>query len=319
MPVGVEAVPELMCTPDQREYIYHKLRDYRSRKPLFAMDFQNDAEYVEGCIAGGRRYLHINANGDVEPCVFIHYSDSNIRKKTLLETLTSPMCMAYHDGQPFNKKHDETLPYAGKSGDPPEMVKQAGAHSTDLQASERQSISVPSVSSMRPIGPLRRKAVGGKCRRKKQLERKRTFGIIPTKERLMEAFQKIILSRTSCYLLKTAEGYLLVDCGCAGDERPLLSKLRRIGITPASIRYLLLTHTSQRSLRLLPFLLSVNPQIKIIMSETCAGDLETGRHFHPAAERYACKALGFAMGIYGLAGGKLTDTFPPYSNARAMC
>ena len=46
------------------------------------MDFQNDAEYVGGCIAGGRRYLHINANGDVDPCVFIHYSDSNIREKT---------------------------------------------------------------------------------------------------------------------------------------------------------------------------------------------------------------------------------------------
>lgn len=39
---------------------------------LFAMDFQNDVEYVGGCIAGGRRYLHINANGDMDPCVFIH-------------------------------------------------------------------------------------------------------------------------------------------------------------------------------------------------------------------------------------------------------
>lgn len=66
------------------------------------MDFQNDAEFVGGCIAGGRTYLHINANGDVDPCVFIHYSDSNIREKTLLETMKSPLFMAYHDGQPFN-------------------------------------------------------------------------------------------------------------------------------------------------------------------------------------------------------------------------
>ena len=65
------------------------------------MDFQNDAEFVGGCIAGGRRYLHINANGDIDPCVFIHYSDSNIREKTLLEALQSPMMMAYHDGQPL--------------------------------------------------------------------------------------------------------------------------------------------------------------------------------------------------------------------------
>ena len=32
----------------------------------------NDGEYVDGCIAGGRRYCHINANGDIEPCAFIH-------------------------------------------------------------------------------------------------------------------------------------------------------------------------------------------------------------------------------------------------------
>lgn len=66
------------------------------------MDFWNDGEFAGGCIAGGRRYLHINANGDMEPCAFIHYSDSNIREKTLLEGLRSPLFMAYHDNQPFS-------------------------------------------------------------------------------------------------------------------------------------------------------------------------------------------------------------------------
>ena len=87
MPVGNDAVPELLPNPEQREVVYRRIREYRTRKPLFAMDFQNDAEYVGGCIAGGRRYFHINANGDMDPCVFIHYSDSNIREKTILEAL----------------------------------------------------------------------------------------------------------------------------------------------------------------------------------------------------------------------------------------
>lgn len=60
-------------------------RNFRQSKPIFAMDFQNDGQYVGGCIAGGRRYMHINARGDVEPCVFIHYSNCNIRNCTLLE------------------------------------------------------------------------------------------------------------------------------------------------------------------------------------------------------------------------------------------
>ena len=103
MPVGNDAVPELLPTPEQRKGTYERIRHFRASKPLFAMDFQNDAEYVGGCIAGGHRYLHINANGDVDPCVFIHYSDSNIREKSLLDALRSPMMMAYHRGQPFNK------------------------------------------------------------------------------------------------------------------------------------------------------------------------------------------------------------------------
>ena len=103
MPVGNDASVELLPTPEQRVEVYRRIRLYRSTKPLFAMDFQNDGKYVGGCVAGGRRYLHINANGDVDPCVFIHYSDSNIREKSLLECLQSGIFMAYHDGQPFNE------------------------------------------------------------------------------------------------------------------------------------------------------------------------------------------------------------------------
>ena len=136
MPVGNDAVPELLPTPEQRVGMYHRIRDYRTRKPIFAMDFQNDAEYVGGCIAGGRRYLHINADGDVDPCVFIHYSDSNIREKTLLETMKSPLFMAYHDGQPFNDNMLRPCPMLENPEKLRAMVKSSGAHSTDLQSPE---------------------------------------------------------------------------------------------------------------------------------------------------------------------------------------
>ena len=105
MPIGNDAVPELLLNPDQRETVYRKIRDVRNRKSIFLIDFQNDGEYIGGCIAGGRDYFHINPNGDVEPCVFIHYSDSNIREKTLIECLTSPLFMEYKEGQPFNCNH----------------------------------------------------------------------------------------------------------------------------------------------------------------------------------------------------------------------
>ena len=136
MPVGNDASPELLPTPEQRKETYRRIREYRSTKPLFAMDFQNDAEYVGGCIAGGRRDLHINANGDVDPCVFIHYSDSNIREKTLLEALRSPMMMAYHDNQPFNKNMFQPCPMLENPDKLRKMVAGTDAHSTDLQSPE---------------------------------------------------------------------------------------------------------------------------------------------------------------------------------------
>ena len=136
MPVGKDAVPELMLTPEQREYIYHKIREYRQTKPIFGMDFQNDGEFTKGCIAGGRRYLHINANGDVDPCVFIHFSDSNIHEKTLLEALRSPLFQAYHDNQPFNDNHLRPCPMLENPEILERIVKQTNAKSTDLEAPE---------------------------------------------------------------------------------------------------------------------------------------------------------------------------------------
>ena len=46
----------------------------------------------------------------MEPCAFIHYSDSNIREKTLLEALKSPLFKAYRNGQPFNNNHLRPCP-----------------------------------------------------------------------------------------------------------------------------------------------------------------------------------------------------------------
>lgn len=140
MPVGVSAPTNLIATPGQREYMYHQIRKYRNNpetaKPLFTMDFWNDGEYVGGCIAGGRCYAHINANGDVEPCAFIHYSDSNIREHTLLEAYKRPLFMAYKAGQPFNQNHLWPCPLLDNHGALAAMVHSSGAHSTEMERTE---------------------------------------------------------------------------------------------------------------------------------------------------------------------------------------
>ena len=136
MPVGNGAATELLPTPKQREAVYHRIREYRNSKAIFSMDFQNDAEYVGGCIAGGRNYLHINAKGDVEPCVFIHYSNANIHEVSLLDALKSPLFMAYHDNQPFNDNMLRPCPMLENPEKLRAMVKATGAVNTDYQSPE---------------------------------------------------------------------------------------------------------------------------------------------------------------------------------------
>ncbi|MDR0838900.1 MAG: radical SAM protein [Oscillospiraceae bacterium] len=136
MPVGKDAVPELMVSAEQRAFMYEQIRKFRETKPLFTLDFWNDGEYTEGCIAGGRRYLHINANGDMEPCAFIHYSDSNIREKSLLDALQAPLFMNYHDGQPFNENHLRPCPLLDNPDALVGMVERSGAYSTDFENPE---------------------------------------------------------------------------------------------------------------------------------------------------------------------------------------
>ncbi len=139
MPVGNSAAEELLLTPEQREYMYHRVREIRSEesdKLIFTFDFQNDGEYVGGCIAGGRNYFHINANGDCEPCVFIHYSSANINEVSLLDALKQPLFMAYHDNQPFNNNHLRPCPMLENPEKLLEMVHKCGAKSTDLESPE---------------------------------------------------------------------------------------------------------------------------------------------------------------------------------------
>ncbi len=61
MPVGNDASLDLLPTPEQRAYMVHRVREIRSvkgGKPIFAMDFQNDGQFIDGCVAGARILPH---------------------------------------------------------------------------------------------------------------------------------------------------------------------------------------------------------------------------------------------------------------------
>ena len=139
MPVGEGASADLMPTVAQREYVMKRIREVRAvkgGKPIFAMDFQNDGEFVGGCIAGGRVYCHVNARGDVEPCVFIHYSNANIRDMSWLDCLKQPIFQSYRAHYPWNDNLLQPCPMLENPEILPEIVHQTDAKSTQYTAEE---------------------------------------------------------------------------------------------------------------------------------------------------------------------------------------
>ena len=105
VPVNGNADIDLMVTPEQRNHLRKQVLNIRDTRPMFIMDFWNDGPYVCGCIAAGRRYMHVNAKGDIEPCVYTHVAMDNIHDVSLTEALKSPLFEGIRNSQPHNENH----------------------------------------------------------------------------------------------------------------------------------------------------------------------------------------------------------------------
>lgn len=101
IPTGNKPDLDYMATPEQRAALHEKVEEWRNKYPIFLGDFWNDGPYVDGCMAGGQRYLHIISSGDVEPCVFVHFAVDNIKEKPLVDVLQSDFFKAIREAQPY--------------------------------------------------------------------------------------------------------------------------------------------------------------------------------------------------------------------------
>ena len=102
VPIGRDPDLSLMATPEQRNRMRKRLAYFRATKPMLFVDFWNDGCLTQGCIAAGRKYFHVNAKGDVEPCVFCHFASDNIKEKSLVEALNSSLFREIRSRQPLS-------------------------------------------------------------------------------------------------------------------------------------------------------------------------------------------------------------------------
>lgn len=111
LPIGKDADVSLCCDAEQRAWVKNKIEDYQRRKKFTIVDFPNSGHKSIGCVAAGNDFAHINANGDLEPCAFCHYSDVNINEMSLLEALRSPFFKNFRRHKPFSDNFLQPCPF----------------------------------------------------------------------------------------------------------------------------------------------------------------------------------------------------------------
>jgi MoaA/NifB/PqqE/SkfB family radical SAM enzyme len=130
MPVGLDPDLDFMPSPEERDTLRRGVNRIRKEKPILVADFWGDGSLTGGCLAAGRRYVHINNKGDVEPCVFAHFAVDNIRDTPLLDALRSDFFKDIRRLQPFGHNLLRPCPLIDHPAVMRRMVKKHGAHAT---------------------------------------------------------------------------------------------------------------------------------------------------------------------------------------------
>jgi MoaA/NifB/PqqE/SkfB family radical SAM enzyme len=84
-----EGTEDWVLTGEQRVRVTGLMDSFRAKYPGLFIAFPGDEAELGGCLASGRGFVHISPEGNLEPCPFAPYSDTNLRDLTLREALQS--------------------------------------------------------------------------------------------------------------------------------------------------------------------------------------------------------------------------------------
>ncbi|MCX7747778.1 MAG: radical SAM protein [Clostridia bacterium] len=84
-----EGTEDWVLTENQARSVSNRMDRLRENFQSLFIAFPGDEEALGGCLAAGRGFLHISPGGNLEPCPFAPFSDTNLNEKTLEEALKS--------------------------------------------------------------------------------------------------------------------------------------------------------------------------------------------------------------------------------------
>jgi len=94
-----EGTEDWILTGEQRSKIPDTMETYRKRFSALFAGLPAEEELFGGCLSAGRGFIHVNAEGDLEPCPFAPFSDVNLRNATLKEALQSRLLKEIRENQ----------------------------------------------------------------------------------------------------------------------------------------------------------------------------------------------------------------------------
>lgn len=94
-----EGTEDWVITNEQRAQLSDKMNSLRARNSALFVAVPGDEEQFGGCLAAGKGFVHISAEGNVEACPFAPYSDCNLKEVSLREALQSRLLRAIRDNQ----------------------------------------------------------------------------------------------------------------------------------------------------------------------------------------------------------------------------
>lgn len=85
--IGTE---HLVLTADDLDLMEEDVKILKAHfKSMILLSFPGDEQYMDGCLAAGRGFFHINPTGNAEPCPFSPYSQLNLKENSILDVLKS--------------------------------------------------------------------------------------------------------------------------------------------------------------------------------------------------------------------------------------
>lgn len=96
-----QGTDDWVITHEQRARIMDLMRSFRRKFSALFIAVPGDEEEIGGCLSAGRGFIHISADGNVEPCPFVPYSDTNLNDSSLKDALKSDFLQTIrqHHGQ----------------------------------------------------------------------------------------------------------------------------------------------------------------------------------------------------------------------------